>query len=78
MQELAFTDEDSELENVSGSEVDEESPDATDPAALTEAEAAAAAEVPAAQVLELWAQNETTLEQEEWMPRRSLAPGKNW
>ena len=77
LQELAFSDSDSDLEDVGSSseEGEEEGPDKADPAALTEAEAAAAARVPVPLVLKLWAKNEARMEAEEWLPRRSPDPG---
>lgn len=77
LQELAFSDSDSDLEDVGSSseEGEEEGTDEADPAALTAAEAAAAARAPVPLVLELWAKNEARLEAEQWLPQRSPDPG---
>lgn len=77
LQELAFSDSDSDLEDVGSSseEGEEDGTNEADPAALTEAEAAAAARAPVPLVLKLWAKNEARMDAEQWLPRRSPDSG---
>ncbi|KAK9844686.1 hypothetical protein WJX74_005496 [Apatococcus lobatus] len=68
--ELAFSESDSDLEDVGHSTEEDEGGSIDDAAALIEAEAAAAAKAPVPRVLKLWAQNEARLDAEEWLPNR--------